>query len=42
MFLPTAVAAYAGEVALEREAAARLALGCGRRAMLLMCVFAFA
>jgi len=42
MLLPAAVAAYAGEVALKREAAASLALGCGRRAMLLMCVLAFA
>ena len=42
MFLPAPVAAYAGEVALEREAAARFALGGRRRAMLLMGVLAFA
>jgi hypothetical protein len=42
MFLPAPVAAYAGEVALERETAASFALGSRRRAMLLMCVLAFA
>jgi hypothetical protein len=42
MFLPAPVAAYAGKVALEREAAASFALGCPRRAMLLMSVLALA
>ena len=42
MFLPAPVAAYAGEVALERETAASFALGSRRRAMFLMSVLALA